>query len=242
MQVSRATVQREMLDKSKSSLKNWITIFFIVFFISLFGIYISTTVMQMNRVTRYISEHLAIPTVERALEYIDGDSFERLSLTLNPYDSYYLDTQQKLHELKEETSARYIYTMVPKSEFSYQYIIDGSDMIDGPEFSYLGEVEDVSSYEDAFFATLRDKAIQIGKIEASERWGALISAYAPIYNSAGEAVGLVGCDFDGAAIASFARRQALLQFGVVGIFTLIGLLVYIVLIRGVNRLTVNAEQ
>jgi len=69
----------------------------------------------------------------------------------------------------------------------------------------------------------------------SEEWGATINSYGPIVNSRGEAVGIVGCDLDATEIIRWIRAQVMWQLGMVFAAVLLGLIVYISLVRRINR-------
>jgi sensor histidine kinase regulating citrate/malate metabolism len=49
-------------------------------------------------------------------------------------------------------------------------------------------------------------------------------------------VGIIGCDLEADSIISWIRTQIIWQIGVVVIFLLVGLIVYISLIRRINRI------
>ena len=236
MRDSKTSELNAAVDKFKSSLKIRITVFLVLFLASIFGIFLAASISQAATVIRYICINIATPTLKRASEAIDGDSFERLIETLNPYDPYYLEAQRKLYDIKEEHGVKYLYTLAPNSTMHIQYIIDGSDVIDGPYFSYLGELESIASNdESAIYATMAELTIQVGNMDSPEEWGALIPVYAPIINSAGEAVGVISCDIDGAPIAAFIRAQVSRQLIVMALLIIAGLAMYVPLMRTVVR-------
>ena len=179
-------------------------------FIALFSVFIIalsviTSILSMMELSKAVEDTFStqgIQIVERAAALIDGDSFEALSKSLDENDPFYEETRIKLLELKNSSGGLFLYTMAPEDgdlrQNSWRFIIDGSTEPDDMEnFSALGLEEDTLEYDDAFF-----RLLDSGKTEASElayqgEWGWLISTYTPILNSAGEMVGIVGCDFDG---------------------------------------------
>jgi methyl-accepting chemotaxis protein len=220
-----------------ASVKFRITLFVLFFFIAIFGVFVITSVLQISTVTRFVCSRIGQPAVEQVIKFIDGDAFEALSRSLDPQDPYYEEIRKKMLEIKQTINCRFLYTMAPVNTSVYRYIIDGSTTPDDREnFSPLGTEEDISAYDNAFFVTLRTKNIQLGSIDLNETWGNLISVYAPILNSRGDAVGIIGCDLDADPIIAWIKTQVLWQLGVVLIFSLLVLAIYLSLIKRINRL------
>ncbi|MDR0689842.1 MAG: hypothetical protein LBG08_06210 [Spirochaetaceae bacterium] len=219
-----------------ASIKFRITLFVLFFFIAIFGVFVITSVLQISAVTRFVCSRIGLPVVEQVIKLIDGDAFEALSQSLDSQDPYYEETRKKMLEIKQTISCRYLYTMAPVNASVYRYIIDGSTTPDDAEnFSPLGTEEDVSAYDNAFFVTLRIKEVQLGSIDRNETWGNLISVYAPILNSRGDPVGIIGCDLDADPIIAWIKSQVLWQSGVVLLFSLLALAVYLSLMKRINR-------
>jgi methyl-accepting chemotaxis protein len=226
----------ELKEKNISSLKFRVTLFFVFFFMAIIGVFIITSVLQVNSVTRYICSQLGQPTVEQVQALVDGDAFEALVNSLDEDDPYYEKARLQMLEIKERVNCLYLYTMAPMDETIWRYIIDGSAPPDDEvHFSPLGSEEDVSVWDEAFFATIQAKTIQLGSVDYQEDWGTVVSTYGPIFNSSGELVGIVGCDLAGDSIAAWIRTQVFWQLGVVTAFVVLGLIVYLTLLRKINR-------
>jgi methyl-accepting chemotaxis protein len=226
----------EERERNIGSLKFRLTLFFIFFFIAIFAVFIITSVLQVNTVTRFICARLALPTVQKVSDIINGDDFEALSKSLDPGDPYYETMRLRMLAIKRDIDCLYLYTMAPVTDTLYRFIIDGSAPPDDEEnFSPLGAEEDVSGYDPAFFRTMQTQTTQLGPIDRDENWGTLISSYAPILNSAGETVGIIGCDLEADSITAWVRVQVLWQVGVVTVFVVLGLMVYLSLLRKINQ-------
>ncbi|MDR2470486.1 MAG: hypothetical protein LBD09_00030 [Treponema sp.] len=221
-------------ERTITALKFRATALFFFLVISVFSIFVITSVMQVNTVIRFISGQIAVPTVRLVQRIIDGDAFRRLSISLDEEDPFYEATRRALFDIKSRAGCAYLYTMAPVDETTYRFIIDGSAMPGERNFSTLGTIEDVSDYEAVFFDIMESKEIIVGSLEQNERWGDLVSAYGPIFNSAGEIVGLIGCDLEAAPITTWIRRQVLWQVGIISVFILLGLAVYLLLIRKIG--------
>jgi methyl-accepting chemotaxis protein len=227
----------EELEKRKSSLRFLLTLFFIFFFVSIFAVFILTSVLQVNAVSRYVCSQLGMPTLERALAALDVDSFEALSKSLDPDDPYYETARKQLLEIKENSGCLYLYTMVQEADTVFRYVIDGSASPDDlKNFSPLGSSEDLAEWDEAVLTTIRTKTTQWGSIDQNERWGATISVYSPILKPNGEMIGLIGCDIDASGVISWIYTQVFWQLGIVVLFSLAGLLAYIVMIRKSNSI------
>jgi hypothetical protein len=221
------------------SLKFRLTLFFIFFFIAIVGVFIITSVLQVSSVTRFVCSRLALPAVQGVSAIIDGDRFEAFCESPDAEDPYYENIRLQMLEIKERINCLYLYTMAPVTDDVWRYIIDGSAPPEDEEhFSPLGVEEDISVYDDAFFVTRRTKTIQLGSIDQNEIWGPLISSYAPILNSSGEFVGIIGCDLEADAVIAWIRTQVLWQLGVVAAFTILGLGVYLSLIKKISALSI----
>jgi methyl-accepting chemotaxis protein len=126
--------------------------------------------------------------------------------------------------------------MTPIEGTMFRYIIDGSSPPDDEEhFSDLGDEEDVSLWDDDAAAAYYTKTFRMASIVQSEEWGTTINSYGPILNSRGEAVGIVGCDLDATEIRQWIRTQVLWQLGIVIAAILLGLIVYVSLLRRITK-------
>ena len=174
--------------------------FIVLFSVFIIAVSVINTFMGIRQVTHAVENTFAaqgVFIVEKAVTLIDGDSFEALVKSHDADDPFYEETRIKLLDLKESTNCLYLYTTAQYDEENWHYIIDGSVEPDDEDFSFLGDDDDPNEYDDAFFVTLNTHETTISKLTDQGEWGWLISVYAPILNSAGNLVGIIGCDFDG---------------------------------------------
>ena len=227
------TLERQ--EKNKNSLKLRITFFFIFFLAAVFAVFVITSVLQINTVTKFVCSQYAAPAVEEAIKEIRPGAFEKLSISLDPADPYYVETQQNLLKIKEKTRCLYLYTMAQAEGTVFNYIIDGSDVPGGSNFSTIGESEDISFWDKAALKAFTTGTGQLGTIDQNENYGATISAYEPIINNSGKTIGLMACDIDATNIVEWIKTQVLWQLGIVFILFAVGLAVYITMIKLVNK-------
>ena len=116
---------------------------------------------------------------------IDGDMHEKI--TVDGYESKeYQETLATLRHFLEGNSVDYIYTMKYLDEDNVQFVVDA----DPEEPASIGE-----AYESYAELTKALEGTACTDPEpTTDKWGSYFSAYAPIKNSAGEIVGIVGVD------------------------------------------------
>ncbi|MDR1922011.1 MAG: response regulator, partial [Candidatus Adiutrix sp.] len=217
-----------------TNIRAWFTLFFVIFVLAVFSVIISSLIQQYKETAALTAERLGQPIVRRAAAFVDGDAFERLSETLDPADPFYEETRLKLLALKEEFQCLYLYTMAPYEGTVHRFIIDGGNP-EEEDFSPLGALEDIREYEAAYLLTYETKKPQSGAMNFHSTWGWGISAYMPILNSAGEAVGVIGCDFEAESVYKAIRSRILQQVSLAVFFIAIAFVFYIVLLKAVTR-------
>jgi methyl-accepting chemotaxis protein len=229
--------------KKKQSLKTRFIVLFTVFLAALCIVLSLGTARNISKIATNIFADQGSSVVEKAVALIDGDAFEALVASMDPNDPFYEETRQKLYALKQFSSCIYLYTMAPKEGSQWYYIIDGSAPPDNTEiFSVMGKIDDVSDYDDAFFLAWETGTTQSGKPMVQTDWGWQISSYAPIKNSAGTLVGLVGIDFPAEELVKTIRIEILKQV-LIGVVSLaVGLFIFFLFQRAIfGKLTaINA--
>ncbi len=174
------------------------------------------SIKKMTRISSSVYQNQATQVVRAAQGIVDGDSFERYAASLDPNDFDYIETCRRLLKIRYEQHCTYLYTMILKDDKTGVFIADGSDEPDGDEFSPIGSEEDISDYGEDLVISYKTGELITGDLVYQPAWGWTVSAYAPIKNSAGNLVGIIGCDFSGATIAKELKktRIALISFGV----------------------------
>jgi len=230
------------MKKSFTALKVRFYSFFVLFVLALFSVVAITLYQQQQSVVSISVSIAGMPILERAVSFIDGDKYEQLAETLDPNDPFFIETQAKFRELKNEMQVQFLYSMAICKDGKHRFIFDGEDP-DSEHFSPLGMVEDVSDYDRSFLLTY-----ETGKPQYTQSlydftvWGRLVSAYMPIFNSHNEIVGIVGVDFDGdeiyQALMSSVRQLILMATGL----AVIGILLFFFLMRGLSGQNKDIKQ
>ena len=222
------------MNATLSAIKFRFTLFFILFVTALISVIVLTSIRQTLQATSIMVSIAGIPALERAATFIDGNKYEQLVQTLDPFDSFYIETQKKFQELKKETNCRYLYTMAPYNDKIHLFIFDGEDQ-DSADFSPLGTEENITDYEKAYSKTSEIKTANFTPMMYSTRWGYLISAYMPILNSNDDVVGIIGIDFDGKNVFDTIVSNIIVQIIFAAIFIIIGLFIYFLLFKGLAQ-------
>jgi len=214
------------------SLRFQFAVFLSVFIVALIGIMSMLEIRQMSKAVSETFAAQGIFIVEKAASLIDGDSFEALAKSRDSSDPFYEETRVKLLELKDFSGCKYLYTMAPVKDNTWQYVIDGSSEPDDTEnFSNIGDETDTSDYDDAFRRAWTSKKTESGNLVKQEGWGWLVSFYTSIRNSAGKEVGIVGCDYDGEHLYNTIIANIWRQVITGGLSVLLGLALILYLLR-----------
>lgn len=125
---------------------------------------------------------------------INGDDFEAFLDSGTDQSNYYIQTQDYLYHTLKNTGAFYLYTLKSHNETEYEYLIDGSAQYGDETFSYFGDIDLKENYSATPESVLNDGIPRASEIYDGGEWGKLISGFAPIKNSNGDIVAIVGCD------------------------------------------------
>lgn len=131
----------------------------------------------------------------------------------------YVRYVEPMRRIRSELDITYLYTQNLVPGDSIQYIVDSTPM--GDDHSPIGTREALETEADIRgLADLMDRgAVYSSKIEDSEDWGLLKSAFAPIFSPRGDPVGMVGTDISVGTIQD--RTQiALAKVGLVTVVIL----------------------
>jgi len=218
--------------------------FFALFIIISIGVAAIVGIRQMSNVVVEIYSKTGVFAVDKANSIVDGDSFEALAKTLDKNDPFYESARTQLLNIKEFLGIKYLYTMAPAEGSVWRFIIDGSAPPDDAEhFSALGDEEDTKNYDAAFKTVLLSGKNEVSRLAyQGERWGWLVTVYAPIVNSAGKTVGVIGCDFDGNALHNAVVLEQVMTAIVGGISVITGLLLLILFFSLQKKVDIKSKK
>ena len=210
------------------------TFVFILFAVLMVSLIIINHSQQLRQASFNLAYFAGKPVLERVFALIDGDRYEALTQSLDEQDPFYIEMQEVFREVKRDSQCLYLYTLTVFDDGTHRFILDAEEP--GSEyFSYLGEVEDVSVYESAYWLTLETKEPQFSHLENIAEWGLILSAYKPIFNSSGEMIGVIGVDFDSEDIYYTIMSSLWMQIALVVIFIIVGLVIYFFFLKDLSR-------
>lgn len=188
---------------------------------------------------------------EKAVSLIDSEEFNKVKTEImkNPDSKEHKEKvlkmpefvriYERLHEIKEMAGLKFVFTLVELPDKSFMYIVDGEN-IESEDFSNPGDSEDNDPDATAVYKT--GKTVT-GDLLVHEKWGAAITAYAPIMDRDGAMVGALGAEYDAADI--YANMQETKQKIIIGTAIIIlfaTLLSYIFASRIVKPLQLLVEH
>lgn len=132
---------------------------------------------------------------------IDGDSHEKLTKEQDQLSDTYREIRTKMQSFQKEAGVRYIYTLALNGEDKTKFIID-ADEEEGADLGY--EYDYLPAMKNAFNGTS-----SVDTKMYTDEWGTFLSGYAPIKNSEGKVVAIVGIDLDVSYI--LAQRNQLIR-------------------------------
>ncbi len=180
-------------------------------------------------VTGYVSIHdmgrkdigqESLSIAQAATVGIDGDKIATIKKELNDTDSYYLEINDKLNQIKKQTGCTYLYMIAIYDDENIMYICDGSDR-DSEDFSPLGTTESRDSYPSEAINCLQDGNPAYSDIYDGGSWGYLTSGFSPVFDSSGTVVAVIGCDYSADYIYGYIQSFAIKISSIAGIFLLI---------------------
>lgn len=154
-----------------------------------------------------------------AANEIDGDVFE--TIRSNEDDAYY-EVLESITKYTDYHMLQYIYTMRLEDDV-LTFVVDA----DPEEPAYCGEEYNwLPDMEQAFQGQVCcDQSL------TKDRWGSFFSAYAPIFNSDHEVVGIVGCDIMTADITERLNELRTVIISLITVFALLCLMALILITR-----------
>jgi len=123
----------------------------------------------------------------------DIDEYRAFLDTKDPDAPYYKKMRRLFAAIREESDVvRYIYTERRLDADTTEYILDAEPM-GSKDYSPPGKLETMDPEKEITFS----QKAYTHNVTDDDKWGSLITAYAPILDEGGEVLGLVGVDIEG---------------------------------------------
>lgn len=200
--------------RTRLSTRIYFAILFAVILICAFFMTMSQIMTKDHMVS--LCKTSAMHTASSAASFIDGDKHDSLQ-SGDESSQTYQDYVKLLRQFVDGTDILYAYTLKPQDSKNMQFILDS----DEEEPVSIGTSVDVSP--EAYDAL--DGTVAADKDPTFDQWGEYYSAYAPVYNSAGKVVAIVGVDYSLASVNQKIHATLKSNLIVMGICILLGLFV-----------------
>lgn len=129
-----------------------------------------------------------------AAENVNGETFRK---AMEGDEEALSEVKASLDFFLAGDSVTYVYTLMPKDESYFQFVLD-TDPEDPGEYA-----EDYEA-QDAMFEAMEGKA-SVTKEAFTDEWGTFYSGYAPIMQN-GKVLGIVAVDYEASSIQAFLNR------------------------------------
>ena len=170
-----------------------------------------------------------------AVELIDGDAHSGLKPGDEETETY-AQLLRKLRRYKEISGLTYLYTITRIDEKKSQFVLDTDESKDQAKIGkeYDNEPEMLRAFKGEVCST---------ENPMTDEWGTFYTGFAPIRNSAGEIVGIVGADLAAADVEAMKTRL-LRMFGIeILIIMIISTLIAVFLSKKISRpITMLADR
>ena len=216
-----------MANKKEHTLQNKTT----VFILSAFLFIVQTTLgvllsLQASQALTTSMKERMIDIARSAASMINGDELE--TLTADDADTpEYKRVDETLDKFRDSIGLKYIYCVKEVSDRLFVYTIDSDDE-DPAEFGYpVVPVPAMYEAQQQGVAVATDKAYD-------DEWGRFYSAFAPVFNSSHEVVGLVGVDYEAEWFAQQTSKLIIIVAAVSFTSLILGIVI-IIFISNQNR-------
>ena len=221
-----------MIGKIKSSLALKVSLIMFLLLLLVAFVVGSLGLFFYQRDEFAINASLAQVIASTTAAAIDGDQYEELTQTYEA-NGYWDELKAQFDEAKTQTDALYLYGMNNGSTDELRYVVDGMKPSDDPDLiGALGDTETADAFAEEMFTTLQTaQPMPSGSYDGGE-YGTMVSGYAPILNSAGQVVGVVGADISLETVMANIRAFA---FQLLGAALLVSLLFGAIVIWYINK-------
>ncbi|SMP61815.1 methyl-accepting chemotaxis protein [Anoxynatronum buryatiense] len=183
---------------------------------------------RKNLTEQLMSEQLGI--LRATAVQINGDAFQEMVQMASAQHSYYEPLRRYLEQVKIATGLQYLYTEAFLTDGTLVYIVDGGDPA-SDDFSAFGDEVEPDEIEDAQLV-FSGQEVMI-EIYETEEWGALVTSKIPVFNEAGQVVGVLGGDYPASLVGEMVAGIRMRMIFIMSILSLLGIAI---LMLGTSKL------
>lgn len=186
----------------------------------------ATYILIFNSTSNKIADNLA-ENVKEAQTFVDGNTFEKIVTNQSMDSEEYKNVLESLIKFKSNSNVDFIYTLAQKDSNNAYFVVDGTAV----EPAALGEEYPIEEEMKSAF----NGKISVNRNPTQDKWGIFESAYAPIKNSSGKVVGIIGVDKDVSIVLSI-KSNLLKGFLIAGvIFAALALIICLIFSKRVSK-------
>jgi len=185
---------------------------------------------------KFNSEHTST-VVLFALNSVNGDSLEILINKKNDKSPYANYLRSELKRIRDLAKMKYLYSFYFDNDKSC-YAIEGGDP-NAKDYSAMGSTanwneEDLVNINEC----ISNKKITSSKVSFNDIYGWMVSSYAPIVNSKGKVIAVLGCDFDAETLVNEIRNyRILIVISGIGLLIIALIAVYLTMAKSLRIIT-----
>lgn len=211
---------------------------FVTAFCLVFALFAAHTGAEEDQINRLIGEKVMAIAATGAL-LLDGemgDLHEQIVADGHRDSQAYKDFMAILQQIRDVNQATYVYTLIKVSDEMTNLIVDAAEGEEADPFGTEYEME--PQFETAFAGT-PDYAVHTWD---DEEYGTQKSAFAPIHNSQGEVVAILGVDYPAPELSAAGVEEEQEEVAGPAPGTFILILVVIAVVIGVAILIFKRKQ
>lgn len=168
-----------------------------------------------RRMVKKSTDQRMLDIANTAADMLDGDALEAIT-NKDIGSKEYEDAFYILKKFYDNIELSYIYAVRPMPDGSFIFVIDPDD-------------NDPADYGEGIVVTsaLQQAAAGTPSVDSkphTDSWGRFYSAYAPIFNSQGNVIGIVGVDFDADLVDKEILKHVIIIACICAVIMLIGIL------------------
>jgi PAS domain S-box-containing protein len=226
-----------MQIKGKFKVKVTKIAFLTIVAIAAAGVLVFAHFETMRSLLREEIRHRLMTIATAATMLIDPEEHEKVAQAKDPNDLLYQKAVAKLRTLAEQTlpevqakglklAREAIYTLVPSTETTWQFVLDtmlpydrdGDGKLDSDELpAQIGEPYDVSDFPEMRRCFLEGRPTADTDL-TFDKWGVWLSGYAPLKDKNGRVIAVVGVDMNAESltmIESDLLKLAVITFAII---------------------------
>lgn len=188
--------------------------------------------------------------VKFALNAVNGDSLEVIIKERNDSSRYANYLRDELKKIRDMAEMKYLYTFFLNNDGTYQYAIEGGDN-NSEDYSQFGSVAQWDEHDDLPYIekAVNTKQIAYTKITYNNTYGWMVTSFAPIINSKGKVIALLGCDIEAANVVKEIKRYrtSVIITGLILLIIAVSLVVYFIsrsvkIIQCITQITTRLSE